>query len=212
MIGAVENGMIKRVVDASMAKVLGYTYATTDSWPKEFDDYLSSQTIKYPALWSVFGGVRSTERVTKGRWRSHATFGLVAAAENKRNERSRRFGGTESEVGTYQMAQDIVALLGDQTLGLDIDALAPVSIEPVETSDIPKLKQISMLAVTFATALYFETEQMPTDAFPFKTIHANWDPAPYGHVDADPVKPGVQIPDDAHAIATDIVNLPQGDS
>jgi hypothetical protein len=80
-----------------------------------------------------------------------------------------------------------------------------VSILPVETADIPKMRQISMYAVTFDTAIYLDV--MPnvngTDFNPFVTFHADWDPAPYGHVNP------TELPDDAPAIGVDNINLPQ---
>jgi phage gp37-like protein len=209
MIGHVENAMLTRIAAASAAGAIGYTYLTLETFPKRFDELLSSQQVRFPACWTAFGGAGKVDRVRTGRWRAHCSFSLVVAAENLRNEQARRHGGSPSEPGSYQLAQDALRILGDQSLGLDIDAFRPASILPVETSDIPKLRQISMYAVTFETALYYDTAPIAADIDDFRTFRANWDPYPGGHVDADRgAEGGVEIPDDAHAIATDVVTLP----
>jgi phage gp37-like protein len=201
MIGAVENAMLARIKAASDGGVIPYAYRALETWPKDFDEYLSSRTVSYPAAWASFGGVHKIERVAKGRWKAHAVFGMVVAAENKRNEQATRHGGTAAEPGSYQLASDVVRILGDQRLGLGIDPFMPTSVLPVETSDIPKVKQVSIYAVSFDTALYFETEPS-ADMAPFKTLHTNWDPAPYGHVvRSEP------LPQDANAIASDQIEI-----
>jgi phage gp37-like protein len=200
MIGQVENAMLARIAAASEAGVIPYAYVTLETWPKAFDEYLSSRQVRYPAAWAAYAGSHKIERVARGRSRAHCAFGIVVAAQNLRNEAARRLGGSASEVGSYQMAEDVVRLLQDQTLGLDIDALTAASILPVETSDIPSVKQISLYAVTFETAIYYDTAAFPGDLSPFATFHADWDPAPYGRV-SEP------LPDDAAASAVDNVTL-----
>ncbi|MGI8839762.1 MAG: phage protein Gp37 [Caulobacteraceae bacterium] len=206
MIGLVENAMLERVKAASASGLLGYDYRTLENWPSNFDKYLESK-VRYPACWAAFGGSHKAERIAAGRYRVHSTFALVVGAENVRNEQSRRLGGSASEPGSYQLAEDALQIMGDQTFGLDIDAFEPTSVLPVENADIPALRQISLYAATFATALYYDRAPLSGDVADFVTFHANWDPAPYGHVDADPAAPGVQIPDDPHAVATDTVTL-----
>lgn len=200
MIGQVENAMLERVKAASASGLLGYNYLTLENWPSTFDKYLESKAIRFPACWSAFGGSHKAERIAAGRYRVHCTFALVVAAQNARNEQSRRLGGSASEPGAYQLAEDALQVMGDQTFGLDIDALEPTSVLPVENSDIPALRQVSLYAATFATALYYDRAPLGGDVADFVTFHANWDPAPYGHV-------GDQLPDDAHAIATDNITL-----
>jgi phage gp37-like protein len=202
MIGAVENAMLARIAAASAAGVIAYRYVTMETWPKAFDEYLSSEVVRYPACWATFAGAHRIERVARGRSRAHCAFGLVVAAQNLRNEAARRLGGSASEPGSYQMAEDAVRLLQDQTLGLDIDTFQAASILPVETSDIPKIKQMSLYAVSFETALYYDTDAFPGDISPFNTFHADWDPAPYGRVTGP-------LPDDGPASAVDHVTLEQ---
>jgi phage gp37-like protein len=212
MIGAIENAMLARVKTATAARALGYDISTFETWPRQFDEYQAERVIKFPAVWAAFGGVHKAERIARGRHRFHATFALVVAAKNVRNEESRRHGGSPSEVGSYQMACDMARLLADQTLGLDIDALQPVSMQMVDVADIPTLKQISMYSVGFETGFYLDAmaNVSPAEALAaFKIFHANWDPAPFGHVDADPTTPGVQIPDDVHAVGSDSIILDQ---
>lgn len=209
MIGAIENAMIERMVAASAAGAIRYAFRTKMTLPHNFDEVLSSEMTGYPAIWAVFDGVHKAESMGRGSWHLHGGFSLVVAAENARNEQSRRHGGSESEPGSYQMAMDAVRILSSQSLGLGIDSLEPVSIVPVDTSDIPSKKLLSLYAVSFDTG--WTEDVMPDvrgdDLAPFVTLHANWDPAPYGHVDADPETDGVQIPDDTHAVGTDHLTL-----
>lgn len=212
MIGLVENAMLARIKEASANHAIPYAFRTLETWPKDFVEYLEREALQFPACWSTFGGAHKGERVSRGRWAMASSFGLVVAAQNLRNEQARRHGGTAAEPGSYQLAKDVLRLLGDQTFGLDVLPFLPVSILPVETHDIPKLAQISMYAVSFETTLYFETQPNVAgapDAAPLQRLHANWDPAPYGHVDADAATAGVQIPDDPHAIVTSNVELEQ---
>lgn len=206
MIGRVENAMLERISAASLAGVVAYTYATLETWPKAFDEYLQEKVIRYPAAWAAFAGAHKVERVTVGRWRAHCAFGLVVAAQNLRNEAARRLGGSASEPGSYQLATDALQILADQSLGLDIDAFTAASILAVETPDIPKLRQISIYAVSFDTAIYFDAAPIAANIADFEAFHTNWDPAPFGHVDRD------ALPDDAAAVASDNVLLPQESS
>jgi len=203
MIGVVENAMLARLAAASAAGAIGYSYRTLETWPAKFDQYLEARQVNFPAAWTAFAGAHQIDRIAKGRWRAHCGFAMVVAAENLRNEQSRRQGGSPSEPGSYQLAIDALSVLADQTLGLDIDALKGASIAHVETSDIPKLRQISIYAVNFETALYYDTAPVVSGIADFVTFHADWDPAPYGHLDP------ANLPDDAHAIAgADNVTLP----
>jgi len=201
MIGVVENAILARLKAASDEGIIPYAYRTLQTWPKNFDEYLSSQVIQYPACWAVFGGAHKTERLASGLWRVHCVFGVVVAAENLRNEQARRHGGSASEPGSYQLAVDALQILASQTLGLDIRALEPSSILPVETADIPKVKQLSIYAVSFDTAIDFATPP-GKELGDFNRLHINWDPAPYGHVDRDQ-----PLPQDAAAIASDSIQI-----
>jgi hypothetical protein len=107
----------------------------------------------------------------------------VVAAENLRNEESRRHGGSAREPGSYRLAVDAARLLSGQSLGLDIDSLKPTSILVVETADIPRLKHLSLYAVSFDTAFTLDAAPGTGDISDFNLFHADWDPAPFGHVD-----------------------------
>jgi phage gp37-like protein len=185
MIGLVENAMLARIKAATQVEAVPYAYRTLETWPARFDHYLESQVVQYPAAWTAFGGAHKVERLARGRWRAHCVFGLVVAAKNLRNEESQRHGGSDAEPGSYQLAVDAVRLLSGQSLGLDIDALEPTSILPLDVSDLPKLSQTSLYAVSFDTGLYFDTAPSVGDLNDFVTFHADWDPAPYGSVDRD---------------------------
>jgi len=183
MIGQVENAMLARLRAATTVEAVRYKYPTLETWPKRFDEVLSSETTRYPAAWTAFGGAHKIERVSSNRWRAYCVFGLVVAAQNLRNEQATRHGGSQSEPGSYQLATDAVRILAGQTLGLDINPLEPTSILEVETPDVPKVKQLSIYAVSFDTSLYFDAARSVGDINDFALFHADWDPAPFGHVD-----------------------------
>ncbi len=204
MIGEIENAMLERVTAASKAGVIPYSYPTHQTWPKDFDAFLQSETVRYPAVWSAFAGVHRTMPVGRGKVHCHAAFGLVVAAQSARNEQARRHGGSPSEPGSYQLAQDAGRLLHGHTLGLPIDSLVLSSILPVEMPGDAKLRQVSMYAVTFETGFDLEATTGLSDIADFKTFHADWDPAPFGHVDPDDIPDPVTPPAGA-----DQVELPQ---
>lgn len=202
MIAAIENAMLARLKAASDAAVLGYRFRTLDSYPEAFDAYLNEKVLgdrAFPAAWAVFGGWPTPEDIGTS-VQADAVFMIVVAAQNLRNETSQRHGATASEVGSYQLATDVAALLHGQTLGLDIGRLkvgACRSIRPTET--ITKRK-LSLYAVEFRTAMPIEVSNFsrpdPTD---FTTFHANWDVPPFAGI--------TEIPADDTADATDHITL-----
>jgi phage gp37-like protein len=211
-IAEIENAIQARLKAAGAANVLGYRYRTLDSYPEDFDLYLKEK-IKgdraFPAAWVVFGGWKQPID-TGATLEAVAVFMVVVAAQNLRNETSQRHGATSAEVGSYQLLQDAAALIHGQHLGLDIGTLQLGPCRSIRPTQTILERKLSVFALEFTTRLPIEVATFPVTALgDFETFHANWDVPPFGGVDADTVAPGVQLPADAQADATDHLELPQ---
>lgn len=218
-IAEVENAILARLRSYADAGVLGYAWGTLESYPVDWDEYFREKTQwKAPAAWVSFLGWGRATQLSTGVTRAAASFGLVVAADNKRNETATRHGGIDglgaaiaAEPGSYQLLLDAVAVLGHATLGLDIDPLIVGQARGVRKPAALKDRNCSMFAVQLDT--FIEVPWLADPADPamgdFETFHANWDVPAFGNVDADPLTAGVQIPADASADATDHVAVPQ---
>lgn len=213
MIAAIENAIIARLQLAASLDLLGYRWLTATTYPADWDLYLKDKgTLRAPGFWVVFAGGPKPEKGF-GTIRQKCVFGLIVLARNERSETATRQGGPiAKEPGSYKLIEDAIALLSGQTLGLDIDAIETGAVRIVRPQGALAEFKGSMLGVELTTA--FEITQMPTDLasvdpVPFTILHANWDIPPFGGVDAEPGTPGIQLPDDVHADATDHLELPQ---
>ena len=79
-IGDVENAMLARITAASADAIIPYTYRTLETWPRDFDAYLNSEVVGYPACWAVFAGAHKVERAHSGLWRAECAFGEATQA------------------------------------------------------------------------------------------------------------------------------------
>lgn len=205
----IENAILERLRAAGEADVLGYRFQTLDTYPADFDVYLKNEIISdnaFPAAWVVFGGWRAPS--DDGALQCPAVFMVVVAAQNLRNEQSRRHGAGAAEVGSYQLMLDVAGLIHGQRLGLDIGTLQLGPCRSVRPTPTIVERQLSLYALEFTTLMPIEVARFPATAIDdFSTFHANWDLAPFGGVDADPEAAGVQIPADDQADATDHLEL-----
>lgn len=211
-IGEVENAILARLEAFATAGILGYQWGTLESYPVDWDEYFREKTQwKSPAAWVSFLGWGRASQLSSGRTRLAASFGLVVAADNKRNETATRHGGIAGEPGSYQLLLDAVSVLSRATLGLDIDPLVVGQARGVRKPAALKDRNCSMFALQLDTFIEVPALGDPdeSDTGDFEIFHANWDVPVFGNVDADPGTEGVQIPDDASADATDHVEVPQ---
>lgn len=151
IIGSIENAMLKRLDGANRLDVLGYTLRKLDSLPVDLDAYLAGEVRDFPAVWTVFGGYKKESALGGGGAIVLATYHLVVAAANLRNERTRRHGGGKGEVGSYQLAMDLPALLVNQDFGLPISALELGDCSPLYTGGDRAKRPVSMFAIAFTT-------------------------------------------------------------
>ncbi len=184
MIAAIEQAIIDRIKDAAgVTKPLGYALAAVESYGGEFDTELTlTNTINsFPGVWVVMSGLdRPTDLGDV--LRQPITFTLFIATKNRRNEKARRHGAV-GDVGSYQLLEDVRALLKGQTLGLDIDPLKPGRVRSIFNGQLNALA-ISLYAADFTTAWVEDvTEPVAEADLPeFLRAHADWDLPPLGNV------------------------------
>lgn len=209
-IAEVENAILARLKAASERGVLGYEFRTLETYPENFDLYLRNKIggdRAYPAAWVVFGGWR--EPVDMGaELQAEASFGVVVAARNVRNETAQRHGATGREVGSYQLLQDVAALIHGQHLGLEIGRMRLGQCQSIRPTETILKEQLSVFALEFRTQLPIEVAQMPVrEIGDFSTFHANWDLPPLAELEPDP-ETGAVLPADAVTEATDHLEMP----
>lgn len=211
-IAEIENAILDRLKAAGEAGVLGYRFRTLESYPENFDLYLKEKIRgdrPYPAAWVVFGGWR--EPVDMGsELQAEASFGVVVAARNVRNETAQRHGAGDREVGSYQLLQDVAALIHGQHLGLDIGRLRLGQCQSIRPTETILKEKLSVFALEFRTQLPIEVAQMPArEIGDFSTFHADWDLPPLAELTPDP-ETGLRLPADPDAVeATDHLDLSQ---
>lgn len=213
MIAAIENAILARAKAAADAGLLGYHWKLLETYPAKWDDLFNAKVeFRAPALWVGFTGLDAFIETGAGDVLTDAHFGVCVGAQNLRNETATRHGGASvAEPGSYQLMLDVIGLVVGQSLGLDIGRIKPVeeSLVDLVGTELGK-RNVSMRALHVKTQINIAALAVDDgDLAPFETFHANWDVPPFGSVDADPDAPGVQLPDDAHADATDQVALPQ---
>ena len=210
MSAAIENAMLARLKAAADAGVLGYKWRTLETYPENWDEYFKEKTVQAPAAWVVFAGMKNAEEQDSGDVHARASFGLVIMAENARNETARRHGSPGTP-GSYQLRDDAIGLIVGQSFGLPISRMQFIDCRSVRPVAAIEARKVSMYALEFQTTMIFQPQDFEDvlGIADFTSFHANWDVPGFGGIDADPASPGLQIPDDAHADATDHVELQQ---
>lgn len=211
MIGTIENAMLARAKLAADADLLGYKWQSLETYPQDWDEWLKDKVdLRAPALWVGFRGWSRPES-TGTIPRLPAMFVAVVMAENKRNEQATRHGdpaAPAAKPGSYQLLVDVTALINGNTLGLDIDTMQVGRSGLVIKPAAMKERKVSMMFVEFHTAFTpGEPGEFNPDLGDFQTFHANWDIPTFGNVDGNDEAPGVQIPADDTADATDHVHM-----
>lgn len=195
MIGAVENALTGALAAASNAGRLGYAWRTLESYPEDFDAYLKEKgQLRCPAAWAVFLQLaEGADHADEQGWSGKASFALVVAAENVRNETATRHGGPDplAEPGVYQLAIDATRVLSRNSL----DGLLPAGaglIEPVTVKSMrlvartPETRRhkLALMAIEIECRLPFGP--LPADSEPgdFTHLHLDWDVPAHGNVSA----------------------------
>lgn len=202
MIGAVEIALVDEVVGAGEDGVLGYRYATRDTFPDQFEEYLTTNPgLRTPGIWATFLGlVEGIDENDDLGFQARARFAIVVAAENKRNEQDTRHGDG-AVPGSYQLAVDAIRILSRSMLKPELNLVEPVRIRsarPIGRTEQMKRQNLAMIAIEVELV-------MPLGVFTeepgvFDTLHVDWDIPPFGNV--APPLPATD-PD-----AADLIELP----
>lgn len=214
MIAAIELAILARL--KSMEPVLGFGWRRLETLPEDWEAYLTAKggELRGPAAWVGFTGWRGAA-IEGDQLVVDGSFGLVVANSSSRpDEQANRHGGPDpaTEPGSYRLVLGAAAVLADQMLGLDL--VAPMMVgdaDPLKRSTVMKQLKLSAHAMMLSCRFPIVPAGDDSDAA-LEAIHANWDIPEFLRpfaVDADPVAPGVQLPDDAHADATDHIVLSQ---
>lgn len=121
--------MITVIEEAIMAQILAAKLPYLRSlatYGGQLDGSFSEVIRQLPGVWVFFKGEGpgSALNTTRRQWKIPATFMVIVAARNVRNEAAARHGDA-LQIGTYQMLADLRALLLQQTFSLPIEPLKP---------------------------------------------------------------------------------------
>ncbi len=180
--GEIENAIIEHLKAASAAGVLGYHLKQVDTLPSDIDRNLAVYIKRFPAAWTVWTGYRRLGVNGDGSTLVEARFNLVVGASSQRNEKAQRHG-VAGEVGAYQLAADLPALIAGQTFGLPIGELVIGDCSSLYSAG----QQDQLKASMFGIGLTCEAELAQSAPFPvvspemgeFLTLAVGWDLPPH---------------------------------
>lgn len=174
---AVELAIQERLSAASKQGVLGYRLKAVDSLPVDIDERLNEYVNAFPAAWTVFGGWTVRTERSSGGAEVEARYSVICAAQSLRNEGAARFGAG-SEVGTYQMVHDVVALILGNDLGLEISPMTLGPCQSLYSGPVQGKLKASLFGVSFTTRMTIEAAPadvlQPHPLTDFTTFNAGW--------------------------------------
>lgn len=154
MIGELEDAIVARI--ELLKPALPYSLPTIDSYGGQIDESAQA-TFKFPAVFVSFVNMKTDKAFGERDRLCTVNLVLYVCTRNARNERSRRQGSAH-EVGSYQLAEDMIALLENQSLGMPMHrALMHTKIDTLfvaRKSDGANAE--SILAVGFECAFVWE--------------------------------------------------------
>ncbi len=198
MIPEIENALLDRIRAAHDNEILGYQLRKIDTYGGEFADGLEKAVSgrQFPFVLVAFAGATRLSH-TNGRVKFSARWVAFCGANNLRNEAAARHGSGD-KVGSYQIIEDVIGLVANQTFGLDIDPIIPQGVQPI-TNDKAGQQLVSVYGVELTTGFETQTSDIVDDLDDFETFHVNWDLPPHGNVDTSQ---GLPADDTADAIDT----------
>ena len=162
--------MIAEIEDALIAAIsaapLGYTLGKVASYGGELasDTQSLAALIKsFPTIWVMFNGEETPKQLgtAQDKWWVKASFFILVATRNVRGERfTRHSANTTTEIGAYQISEDLRTLLIGQDLGLNIADFNP---GPIKSLFNKKLLTESMAVFTVELKTQYVITQ-PADA------------------------------------------------
>lgn len=205
MIGAIENAIVARIMQANNAGAMGYKLTKIDSYSGQFEaDEFKQVVANFPcALVAYIGDWQQPER-RQGGHQVFPKFAILVGAQNRRNQAAGRIG-SDDKVGTSQIAADMRQLLAEQMLGLEIDPIQIGATTPLINSTT-RDTYVSVLSLEIATGFFEPLHKPVGEDGDFTTFFAQWDIPPF----ADPPDPPAPLPRPADKVdSQQTVNLPQ---
>jgi phage gp37-like protein len=129
MIGELEDAIVARIKSAQEASLWPYKLMTIETYGGQISEDTQS-TFRFPAVFVAFTRLKKLGDLGERSRRARVHLVLYVAARNPRNERATRHGDMH-EAGSYQIAEDLIALLENQRLGMPMTL--PLSFEEIET-------------------------------------------------------------------------------
>jgi phage gp37-like protein len=190
VIAETENAIIARLIAASDAGALGYTYTSVETYPDDWQSYWKETPVSnFPAAWVTWAGARTLENYGAEARLSHS-FGLIVAAQSYRNQTDVRHGEGPAVPGSYQLSEDAIGLLLGNNLGLPIGGFELGSVQLVALTDQQRQAGLSMIAIELITTSIvgsagFEPD-LPDLSEPTAPIvlDVKWDLPPRAGIDA----------------------------
>ncbi|MDP3841055.1 MAG: DUF1834 family protein [Oxalobacteraceae bacterium] len=149
MIGELEDAIVARVNAAQAAGLWPYKLLTVDTYGGQIDESTQS-TFRFPAVFVAFTRMKQQGMLGERSRLVAVHLVLYVAARNPRNERATRHGDMH-EPGSFQIAEDLIALLENQRLGLPMHR--PLMHTEIETLFVARKSDgahaESILAISF---------------------------------------------------------------
>ena len=204
MIGTIEDAILKRLSDVHGSGALGYKLKKIASYGGEFADGLENMVRDFPAILVIYGGATKTDQTNSNIGMRHRWM-VICCAKSLRNEQESR-QGAENKVGSYQMAEDVAMVLGNQDFKLDIGKFSIDGIRAL-ANDKASQQLASIYGVDISTTVKTSTvysldthEAAGSNVGDFETFNGNWDIPAVGNVSKT-------LPADETADATDHIKL-----
>lgn len=149
MIGELEDAIVARVNAAQAAGLWPYKLLTVETYGGQIAEDTQS-TFRFPAVFIAFTRMKQKEMLGERDRLVSVHLVLYVAARNPRNERATRHGDMH-EPGSFQIAEDLIALLENQQLGLPM--VRPLMHTEIETLFVARKSDgahaESILAISF---------------------------------------------------------------
>jgi phage gp37-like protein len=199
-LAAIEDAIKARIAGAKLPYL-----RTVATYGGELDDNLAEAIRRFPAVWVAFQSEGEGQRLTTSGsvYRIPATWVVLAAARNLRNEAATRKGDMVN-VGTYQMLEDMRALLAGQDFGLEIDNLRPGRVRSLTNARFQNLG-VSVYAQEWRTAYDYRVAARCAAA----QLDNGGQPISLPELSSIGVNYHL-LPDDGQADAVDLITLQQG--
>jgi phage gp37-like protein len=129
MIAELEDAIVARIQAAQAAGLWPYKLLTIETYGGQISEDTQS-TFRFPAVFVSFTRLKKLGDLGERARHARVHLVLYVAARNPRNERATRHGDMH-EPGSYQIAEDMIALLENQRLGMPMTK--PLTAEEIET-------------------------------------------------------------------------------